>query len=76
VPTPNILIAPHSFRFVGKLYAENDFFKKSLMYTGKESARREGEIESRVKFMIISEKSDCISINRSAELLDASIARH
>jgi transposase InsO family protein len=42
------------------------------MYPGKESSRREGEIEGRVKFMIISEKSDCISINRAAELLDAS----
>ncbi len=42
------------------------------MYPGKESARREGEIESGVKFMIISENLDCISINRAAELLDAS----
>jgi putative transposase len=42
------------------------------MHPRKESAGREGEIESRVKFMIISENLDCISVNRATELLDVS----
>jgi putative transposase len=42
------------------------------MHSRKESAGREGEIESMVKFMIISENFDCISINRATELLDVS----
>jgi len=50
-------------------FMQRMIFKKSLRYPGKESARREGEIESRVKYMIISEKSDCISVNRAAECL-------
>ncbi|NJD78935.1 MAG: IS3 family transposase, partial [Candidatus Methanoperedens sp.] len=42
------------------------------MHPRKESAGRETEIESRVKFMIISENLDIISINRATELLDVS----
>jgi transposase InsO family protein len=39
------------------------------MHPRKESAGREGEIESRVKFMIISENLDYVSVNRATELL-------
>ena len=42
------------------------------MHPRKESAGREAEIESRVKFMIISENLDFISVNRATELLDVS----
>ncbi len=56
-------------RLVGKLYAENEFLKKALAILEKRILENKEKSKSGVKFMIISEYLDSVSVNRPQNCL-------
>jgi len=59
-------------RLIGKLYSENEFLKKALGILEKRGQEEKERPKDEVKFMIISDSLDSVSVNRAAELLEVS----
>jgi hypothetical protein len=59
-------------RLIGKLYSENEFLKKALGILEKRGQEEKERPKDEVKFMIISDSLDSVSVNIAAELLEVS----